>query len=92
MSIINRRNALIGWATWSVIKRTAAMQAKRAKGAAADAVPKKSGGSKGKKAVKAGAIAAAAAAAGLVVFWKAKHRDSTDHDSFASEELDTTLD
>ena len=81
MSIINRRNALIGWATWSVVKRAAAIKAKRAV-----PTPSEGGGSsKGKKAVKVGAILAAAAGAAMV--WKAKHRDSTDHDSFASEEL-----
>jgi hypothetical protein len=81
MSIVNRRNALIGWATWSVVKRAAAMKAKRA-------VPpplEGNGSSKGKNAVKMGAILAAAG--GLIVFWKARHRDSTDHDSVASEEL-----
>ena len=85
MSIINRRNAMVGWATWTLLKRTAAMKAKRA-------APKSSddSGSKGKKAVRAGA--AVAAAAGLVLFWRAKKRDSTDHDSLASEELDTSLD
>ena len=83
MSIVNRRNALIGWVTWTAVKRTATMKAKRA-------APTPSGGSKGKKAAKAGA--AAATAAGLVLFWRAKKRDSTDHDSFAAEELDTSLD
>ena len=29
MSIINRRNAMIGWATWTLVKKTAAMKAKR---------------------------------------------------------------
>jgi hypothetical protein len=81
MSIVNRRNALIGWATWSVVKRAAAMKAKRA----VPAPPERNGSSKGKKAVKVGAILATAAGAAMV--WKAKHRDSTDHDSVASEEL-----
>jgi hypothetical protein len=83
MSIVNRRNALIGWATWSVVKRAAAMKAKRA----VPAPPEGSGSSKGKEAVKVGAILAAAAGAALV--WKVKHRDSTDHDSIAAEELGT---
>jgi hypothetical protein len=85
MSIINRRNAMVGWATWTLVKRTAAMKAKRAAPTSSDG-----SGSKGKKAVRAGA--AVAAAAGLVLFWRAKKRDSTDHDSLASEELDTSLD
>ena len=85
MSMINRRNAMIGWATWTLVKKTASMKAKRAVPASANG-----GSSKGKKAVKAGA--AAAAAAGVVLFWRAKKRDSTDHDSLAAEELDTPLD
>jgi hypothetical protein len=83
MSIVNRRNALIGWATWSLVKRAAAMKAKRA----APAVSGSSGSSTGQKAAQVGAILATAA--GLVIFWKAKHRDSTDRDSVASEELQT---
>ncbi len=80
MSIVNRRNAMIGWATWTLAKQMAARKAKKA-------VPSTDGGksSKGKKAVKVGA--AVAAVGGLIVFWKAKHRDSTDHDSVAAEEL-----
>jgi hypothetical protein len=76
MSIVNRRNAMIGWLAWTAGKRMAKRKAKAV-------VP--SGARKG-AAVKAGA--AAAAATGLVVFWRARHRDSTDHDSLASEELD----
>jgi len=87
MSIVNRRNALIGWATWTTVKRVAAMKAKRA-------VPSGNGGSESKqgkkkqgkkKAVKL--VAVVAAAGGAVAFWKAKHRDATDYDSFAAEEL-----
>jgi ferric-dicitrate binding protein FerR (iron transport regulator) len=85
MSIINRRNAMIGWATWTLVKRTAAMKAKRAAPTSSEG-----SGSKGKTAAKA--AAAVAAAAGLVVFWRVKHRDATDYDSLAGEELDTPLD
>jgi hypothetical protein len=87
MSIVNRRNALIGWVTWAAVKRAAAMKAKRA-------APSGGGGtSKGRQAAKAGAIAAGVAGlAGLVVFWRVRKRDSTDHDSLASEELDAPLD
>ena len=54
-------------------------------------VPSKGGGSgSGKRAVKVGV--ALAAAAGAVAFWRAQHRDSTDHDSLAAEELDAPLD
>ena len=35
---------------------------------------------------------ALATAAGPVAFWRAKKRDSTDHDSLAAEELDASLD
>jgi len=79
MSIVNRRNAMIGWATMTLVRQMAARKAKKALPSTDD------GGSKGKKAMKAGA--AAAAVTGLVVFWRARHRDSTDHDSIASEEL-----
>ena len=85
MSIVNRRNAMIGWATLTVVRRMAEMKAKKARGA----VPSKDGGggSKGKKALKVGALVIAVA--GAAAFWKAKHGDSTDHDSLASEELGT---
>jgi hypothetical protein len=83
MSMVNRRNAMIGWATWTLVKQMAARKAKKAVPATDGA--KGSKGAKGKRAVKVGA--AVAAAAGLIVFWKAKHRDSTDHDSIAAEEL-----
>ena len=85
MSIVNRRNAMIGWATLTMVRRMAAMKAKKAQKAATPS--KEGGGSKGKKALKLGAVAIAVA--GAAAFWKAKHRDSTDHDSFASEELAT---
>jgi hypothetical protein len=83
MSIVNRRNAMIGWATLTVVRRMAAMKAKKARGA----MPPKDGGggSKGKKVLKLGAVVIALA--GAAAFWKAKHRDSTDHDSIASEEI-----
>ena len=84
MSIMNRRNAMIGWATLTVVRRMAAMKAKKARGA----MPPKDGGgggSKGKKVLKLGAVVIALA--GAAAFWKAKHRDSTDHDSIASEEI-----
>ena len=83
MSIVNRRNAMIGWATWTTVKRVAAMKAKRA-------APSRDQGSKQgkrgkKKAVKL--VAVVAAAGGALVFWKAKHRDATDYDSLATEEI-----
>jgi hypothetical protein len=84
MSIVNKRNALIGWATWTTMKRLAAMHAKRT-------APRESGnGSKGKTAVKVAAVVLAAG--GALAFWKAKHRDSTDHDSIASEGINSKTD
>jgi hypothetical protein len=82
MSIVNRRNAMIGWLTWTVAKRMAAKKAKTV-------VPSR--GSTGrKKAVKV--TAAVVATTGAVAFWRAKHRDSTDHDSLAAEDLDVGSD
>jgi hypothetical protein len=81
MSIVNRRNAVIGWATWTTVKRVAAMKAKRV-------APSRDGdesADKKKKAVKV--IAVVVTAAGAVVFWKKRHRDATDYDSVASEEI-----
>jgi hypothetical protein len=85
MSIVNRRNAMIGWATLTMVRRMAAMKAKRAAGAVPSKDGPKKDGGKGKKALKLGAVAIAVA--GAVAFWKAKHGDSTDHDSIASEEI-----
>jgi hypothetical protein len=84
MSIINRRNAVIGWATWSVGKRLVKRKARSVLPSREAGVPDEAGGKK-KKAVKA--IAVVAAAGGALAFWKAKHRDSTDHDSIAAEEI-----
>ncbi len=80
MSIVNRRNAMIGWATWTTAKRVAAMKAKRAAPGRESKAPKGK-----KKAVKV--VAVVVAAGGALAFWKAKHRDATDYDSFASEEI-----
>jgi ferric-dicitrate binding protein FerR (iron transport regulator) len=81
MSIVNKRNAVIGWATWTTVKRLAAMKAKHAAPAREAKAPK----GKKKKAVKAAAVILAAG--GALAFWKAKHRDATDYDSIASEEI-----
>jgi hypothetical protein len=87
MSIVNRRNALIGWATLTVVKGMAARNAKKALPSGDGGGSKsKAGGSKGKKkAVKVVAVAVATGSA--IGFWKAKHRDATDYDSLASEEV-----
>jgi hypothetical protein len=80
MSIVNRRNAVIGWATWTTLKGLAARKARRAVPSGGD---EESAGKK--KTVKV--IAVLVTAAGAVVFWKKRHRDATDYDSLASEEV-----
>jgi hypothetical protein len=86
MSIVNRRNAVLGWLTWSVGKRVLARKAKSVlpKSVLPSSPGPDPGAGKG-KALRT--VAVLAAVAGAVAFWKAKHRDSTDHDSLASEEL-----
>jgi hypothetical protein len=80
MSILNRRNAALGWLAWRTGRTLLAYKKGEAKS-------RRRGGSKGSTALKIGAVAAAAG--GAFVFWKVKHRDSTDHDSVASEDLGT---
>jgi hypothetical protein len=75
MSIINKRNALIGWATWKVGKRIARRKAR-------GAVPAVEGGRPNKPALAAGAAAALAAS---LLFWKARKRGG---DSDAAAEAD----
>jgi hypothetical protein len=63
MGIVNRRNAVMGWAVWQVGKRVAQQKAKAA-------VPKVD---REKKRPNKTAIAAGVAAvAGLVLFWRKK--------------------
>jgi hypothetical protein len=64
MSIVNKRNAVIGWATWKAAKIVAREKARHAKPAVA-------GGRPNKPAIAAGT---AAALAGWLVFWKARKR------------------
>ena len=66
MSIVNRRNALIGWATWKVGKRVARKKARHA-------VPAVEEGRPNKPALVAGT---AAALGGTLVFLKARKRAS----------------
>ena len=63
MTIFNRRNAMLGWATWTVSKKYAERKAKSAAAA-------KRGRSK--KALVFGALAAAGA---FVLFWRHKGDD-----------------
>ena len=63
--VFNKRNAVLGWATWSVGKRLAKRKAK-------DAVPGVEGGRPNSSAI----LATAAALGGLVLFWRRKrHQD-----------------
>jgi hypothetical protein len=64
MSIINKRNAVIGWATWKVGKRVASRRARQA-------MPAVEGGRPNKPALAAGV---AAALAGSLLFWRARKR------------------
>ena len=66
MSIVNRRNAILGWATWHVGKRVARRKAKAA-------VPAVEGGRPNKPAV--GLLAGVAAVGGAFLFWRRLKRD-----------------
>ena len=63
MSIVNKRNAVLGWLTWNVGKRVARKKAKAA-------VPAIEGGKPNKPAV--GLAASVAALGGLLLFWRKK--------------------
>ena len=65
MGIVNRRNAVLGWAVWKVSKRTAK---RKAKGAA----PSLEGGRPNKSLLAAGA----AGAAGALAFWRKRRGGS----------------
>jgi hypothetical protein len=76
MAIINRRNALLGWAVWQTATRVAKHRAK-------SAVASANGGSKWRKrAAVAGAGVAAAGAAAM--FWR-KSGSGSDGESPADE-------
>jgi hypothetical protein len=60
MSIVNRRNAVIGWATWTVGKRVVRKKAK-------SAVPAVEGGKPNRPAMVAAGVVAAG---GTVLFWR----------------------
>jgi hypothetical protein len=71
MSIVNRRNAVLGWAVWKITSNVAKSKAKRA-------VPKRDAGKGGW--VKRGAVVGvgfAAATGAAVVFWRKKSDDTS---------------
>ena len=78
MSIVNTRNAVIGWATVSVGKRLVKKKAK-------SVIPSRDGGPTGKKkAVKV--VALVVTVAGAAAFWKAKKRGGEEEDVLVVEE------
>jgi hypothetical protein len=69
MGIVNKRNAVLGWLTWSVGKRVAKRKAQAA-------VPAVEGGRPNKPAIAAGL----ATLAGTLLFWrKLKRRGGSDN-------------
>jgi hypothetical protein len=67
MSIVNRRNAMLGWITWEAGKRIAAQKARAA-------VQADEGASKKKKGLILSLLAAAGA---ILVFWRHKASDES---------------
>jgi hypothetical protein len=76
VAVFNRRNAAVGWLTWTVGKRVLKRKAK-------DAVP--SIDAETKKPNKSAIALAAASAVGLLTFWRKRSGggDSTDADETA---------
>jgi hypothetical protein len=68
MGIVNRRNAVMGWAAWQVGKRVAKRKAKTA-------VPTID--TETKRPNKPAVVAALAALGGLLLFWRKKGDDQT---------------
>jgi hypothetical protein len=67
MGIVNRRNAMLGWAVWQVGKRVAEQKAKSSIST--------EGGKTKRRLSKAAFIAGVAAVAGALVFWRKKSSD-----------------
>ena len=67
MSIINRRNAVLGWAVWTTAKRAAAMKAKK----------KLPGNSRPNAPLVAATAAGLAGAVGALAFWRRHSGDAT---------------
>ncbi|MFL5935944.1 MAG: hypothetical protein ACJ76U_03800 [Gaiellaceae bacterium] len=70
MSIVNRRNAVLGWAVWNIVTRVAKSKAKRAVPVGNDGKP----GWLRRTAVVGLGFAAATGAA--LVFWRKKNDDT----------------
>jgi hypothetical protein len=65
MGIINRRNAVLGWAVWEVSKRAARVKARSSR-TSGDAPAE----GKKRRSHKAVVVATLAAAGGVLVFWR----------------------
>ena len=66
--VLTKRNAVLGWATWSVGKRLAKRKAK-------GAVPGVEGGRPNRSAI----ATTLAALGGLLLFWRKRSRDEPEH-------------
>jgi hypothetical protein len=66
MSVFNRRNAILGWAAWTITKQVAKHKARRATSV--------DGGTVRRIAVPAAVAAAAATVVGALLFWKRRGR------------------
>jgi hypothetical protein len=62
MSIINRRNAVLGWAVWTTAKKTASIKAKRSMSSSESSGPSKP--------LVAATFAGLAGAVGALAFWR----------------------
>jgi hypothetical protein len=65
MNVVNRRNAILGWAVWTLVKGTAKRKAK-------SAVPSSNGGRKWQTKAAIGAATGVAVAGGAAVIWRLK--------------------
>jgi len=66
MSIVNRRNAVLGWGVWQVGKRSARIKAKRAK-------PSSEGGRPNKSLI----AVSIAGVVGALTFWRKRRGNET---------------
>jgi hypothetical protein len=69
MTILNKRNAMLGWATWQVGKRFARRKVK-------EAVPRRSDDAKRSK--KKPFVSALAALGGALWFWRRRRSDESE--------------